>query len=43
MLTHEAKFKKFSNVQMPDDVRKIFVDVGMLLLVDCSLTMIFVE
>ncbi|KAI5432033.1 hypothetical protein KIW84_035967 [Lathyrus oleraceus] len=37
---HGINLKKFYDVQMPYEVMGIFVDVGMLLLVDCSFTML---
>lgn len=40
MPTHGEKFKKFSDVQMPDKVRDIVVPTDLLPLVDYSLTML---
>lgn len=40
MPTHRSKLKKFSNVHMPNEVTKIVTDAELILLVDCSLTIL---
>lgn len=40
VLTHELKLKKFSKVQMSNEVMMIIIDDGWLPLVDCLFTML---
>lgn len=40
MPTHGLKLNKFSDVEMPPEVKAISKDYGLLPLVDCSLTML---
>lgn len=41
--THRAKLKKLLDAPMPHEARAILYDCGLLSLVDCSLTMLYVS